>query len=246
VRDSVKSSLKSVLPPAVLAAWRRFRFEREQAYARGRSLEAVFSEIYERNTWGGGAPDARYSSGPGSMPEVTRPYENFVLAILKRDPTLTRLVDIGCGDFQVSDRILRRATRPIGYIGCDIASNVIAYNRERHTRPGVEFRCLDVTRDPVPDGDIVTVREVFQHLSNDRIAAALANLARTYRLAIVTEVQPLGPCVPNLDIASGYRTRDGLGSGVFLDKPPFSLEIVEEISQPVADGEVLRTMLVRL
>lgn len=244
--SAIKSYVKSVLPEPVLERWRRFRFNREQAHVRGRPLEDVFGEIYEKNLWATPDGGARYSSGPGSAAEVTRGYEDFVVGYIEGHPEVTRLVDIGCGDFQVAGRILARLSRPVSYVGCDIASNVVAYNQQRHSRDGVRFMRIDVTRDPVPEGDLVTVREVFQHLSNDAIVAALANLRRSFKHAIVTESQPLHPTAPNLDIVSGYRTRDGLNSGVFLDLPPFGLEILDEYVTAAPTSEVLRSMLVRL
>lgn len=242
----VKAYLKSVLPSGAHSAWRRLRYAYEQSQARGRPLEQVFGEIYEKNYWATPEGNARYSSGPGSAPGVTRGYEDFVIDYLTRNPEIQRLVDIGCGDFQVANRILARAPRPISYVGCDIVGNVVAYNQAQHARPGVTFMQLDVTRDSLPPGDLVTIREVFQHLSNDAILAALANLRGSFRHAIVTESQPVATKRPNLDIVSGYRTRDGLQSGVFLDLPPFGLTILDEYKVAVSDTEVLRSMVVAL
>jgi SAM-dependent methyltransferase len=181
---------------------------------------------------------------------VTEGYEAFVTGYLDADPSFHRLIDIGCGDFQVSQRILARLKKPVSYVGCDIASLVVADNQARHGVEGrIEFRALDVANDELPPGDIVTVREVFQHLSNDTILAALANLRGTFRRAIVTEAVLLKPSKPNLDIASGYRTRDGLKSGVYLELAPFNLEVLDRYEVPVGgndDGEVLRTLVVAL
>lgn len=246
VARDLKAYLKAKLPAAFVDRWQRFRFAREQAHARGRPLGDVFEEIYEKDLWANAADGARYSSGPGSLPDATRDYEDFVVDYLCRHPDIQRLVDIGCGDFQVASRILEKLGRPVRYVGCDIAANVVAYNRARHGRDGVEFLNLDVTRDPLPPGDIVMIREVFQHLSNDAITAALANLKRSFAYAIVTEAQPLQPVSPNLDIVSGYRTRDGLNSGVFLELAPFNLTIVDQMSVEASPSEVLRTTLVRL
>jgi SAM-dependent methyltransferase len=245
ITSTLKASLKSIAPAAWLSRWRRYRFDREQDLVRGQPLEKVFSDIYENNTWATPEAGVRYSSGPGSAAEITRGYEDFVVRFVESRPGIGRIVDIGCGDFQVSGRILARLTKPVDYIGCDIAKNVIAYNQQQHGRAGVSFRHLDVTRDPLPAGDLVTVREVFQHLSNDAIHAALANLARAFELAIVTEAQPVSPVAPNLDIASGYRTRDGLASGVYLDQPPFGLRIIDEYVMRRGDG-MLRTVVVAL
>ncbi len=123
---------------------------------------------------------------------------------------------------------------------------MVAYNEAHHARPGVRFVALDVTSDPLPEGEFVTVREVLQHLSNDSIEAALANMRRTFPRAIVTEMQP-GRCeVPNLDIVSGYRTRDGLHSGVYLNLPPFGLTILDEYVMSASTNELLRPVLVAL
>ena len=130
--------------------------------------------------------------------------------------------------------------------GVPVPKGQVAYNEAHHARPGVRFMALDVTSDPLPEGDLVTVREVFQHLSNDRIEAALANLRRTFPRAIVTEMQPCRCDAPNLDIVSGYRTRDGLGSGVYLDLPPFGLTVLDEYVMPVSANEHLRSALVAL
>lgn len=246
VTHHIKDYFKGILPESALAAWRRVRYSYEQAQARGRPLEQVFGEIYEKNIWATPEGSARYSSGPGSAPGVTLGYENYVIDYLTRHPEIERLVDIGCGDFQVASRILARAPRPITYVGCDIVGDVVAYNQAHHARPGVSFMQLDVTRDALPPGDLVTVREVFQHLSNSAILAALKNLRGTFQHAIVTESQPVATDRPNLDIVSGYRTRDGLHSGVYLNLPPFGLTILDEFVVTASTNEVLRSMVVIL
>ncbi len=108
------------------------------------------------------------------------------------------------------------------------------------------FLHANVAKDPLPEGDIVTIREVFQHLSNDTILAALANLRRNFKFAIVTEAVPVHPAAPNLDIVSGYRTRDGLNSGVFPELPPYNLKIVARYEHSVSPREVLRTLVVEI
>lgn len=246
---SLKSLVKPLVPKRVLESWRRRRYEAEQAHYKDRPLNEVFEEIYEQHTWDRTGSTARYRSGPGSDSSVTERYEAFVVDYLLRHPEIGTLVDIGCGDFQVSGRILdalARQGRAIDYVGCDIAANVVAYNSETFARPGVRFQVLDVTREMPPGGDIVTVREVFQHLSNAHIASALANLARCYRHAIITESVLPEVNTYNVDIVSGYRTRDGYGSGVFVDKPPFDLTVVEEHVTAVSAGQNLRTTVVAL
>ncbi len=105
---AAKALLKSVLPSPVADRWKRYRFDREQAEAPGKPLAAVFNEIDENNVWAMPTGVARYSSGPGSRPEVTRGNDDFVIGYIKSRPVIGRLVDIGCGDIQVASRILER------------------------------------------------------------------------------------------------------------------------------------------
>jgi SAM-dependent methyltransferase len=242
----VKDALRWLLPNSVRRSWQRHRFAREQAEALNKPLPEVFQDIYERGLWSS-ADGPRYQSGHGSLPGVTAGYEAFVTGYLERHPSITSLVDVGCGDFQVSSRIMKRLSRPITYIGCDIAANIIKHNEATYGRPGeIEFAQLNVATDPLPPGHLVTVREVFQHLSNDTILAALNNLRRRFKTAIITEAVHIRPDKPNLDIVSGYRTRDALNSGVYLEAAPFNLTILEQFETDASPIEVYRTLVVAL
>ncbi len=242
----IKSLLRPLIPARLHEPWQRYKFDGEQRLAQGVPLEQTFTEIYESGVWAR-ASGVRYHSGPGSMPDVTKAYEDFVTGYLERDLAIRTLVDIGCGDFQVSRRILQRLRRPIRYHGCDIAPKLVDYNQQQFGHAGkISFHHINVASGPLPDGDIVTIREVFQHLSNETILAALANLRRSFKRAIVTESVYRSPAAPNLDIVSGYRTRDGLKSGVYLDLAPFSLRVLEQVDCPVSNDEVLRTVVVAL
>ena len=155
-------------------------------------------------------------------------------------------MDVGCGDFQVGRRVLDRLSRPIAYIGCDIAKNVIAYNTQTFARPGVSFVALDITRELPPAGGLVTVREVLQHLSNAAIHKALAYLSQRFTRAAITEAIFIEPSAPNLDMVSGHWTRDRQRSGVYLDLPPFSLTVLEESRKDDESSEAYRTTVVAL
>lgn len=245
---SLKSFVRPLVPKRILRYWQRRRYEAEQAHYKDKPLNEVFEEIYEQHTWDRGG-SGHYRSGPGSSARVTQRYEAFVADYILRHTQIQTLVDIGCGDFQVSGRILDALAaqgRQIDYVGCDIAANVIAYNTGTFGRPGVLFKLLDVTRELPPAGDIVTVREVFQHLSNAHISSALDNLAKCFKRAIITEALTEDVRTPNVDIISGYRTRDGYYSGVLVDMPPFSRRVVEEHVSTPSPGHRLRTTVVAL
>lgn len=244
--NSMKKMVRPLAPEPVLRLWRRRQFLEEQKAAQGKPLAKVFEEIYETDAWAKAEGVRRYSSGPGSLPEIAGAYENFLVGWFDARPELRVWVDVGCGDFQVAERILARLKNPPRYVGCDIAANVVAFNQEHFAREGVSFQQLDVTRDPLPDGDVVTIREVFQHLSNAAILEAIANLRARFKTAIVTESTPVEIGTPNVDLVSGYRTRDGHQSAVFLDLPPFSLKLLEKHDLARQGPDVMRTVVVQL
>jgi hypothetical protein len=85
---------------------------------------------------------------------------------------------------------------------------------------------------------------VLQHLSNDQIAKILPKLSQ-YRCVIITEHIPnrAKPYQPNVNKAQGPDIRLFWNSGVFIDRPPFSIPntLLEEIlsvpGTPIRMGE---------
>ncbi|WP_353567763.1 class I SAM-dependent methyltransferase [Haloferula sargassicola] len=155
-------------------------------------------------------------------------------------------VDLGCGDFQVGSRLFDRFDR---YVAVDIVPSLIEAHRSNPAYQGVDFRCVDAIADSLPEGDVIFVRQVLQHLSNQEIAEILPKLKK-FRYAIVSEHLPSEQTLrrKNLDKVHGGEIRLVKGSGVYLDAPPFSLEyctaeLLLEVSgfdRPVAGG-VIRT-----
>ena len=83
------------------------------------------------------------------------------------------VVDLDCGDFHVGSRLRCLCS---GYVACDIVEPLIAFNAKTFEGLGVDFRTLDLTKDELPSGEVVFVRQVLQHLSNDDIARALPGI----------------------------------------------------------------------
>jgi SAM-dependent methyltransferase len=206
----VRGLIKAVTPsPLRRAARNLYRAVKSQ------SLEWVFADVYRRNAWGG---NTGCHSGPGShLAAIVEPYLESVTQFLKGLPKKPVVVDLGCGDFNVSQHLVPYTSL---FIGCDIAGAVI----ERNGRlfPRVAFRQVDITRGPLPEADICIVRQVLQHLDNRRIVAALRKMVR-YPIWIVTEHVPFGEnFTPNMDMRAGCDVRVPVSSGVVLSAPPFN------------------------
>jgi hypothetical protein len=209
----------------------------------------VFTAVYREAKWGA-SPDGDFYSGTGSHdPSVVLPYVEAVTAFLQSLPKAASLVDLGCGDFNVGRQLRPHCDK---YIACDVVPDLIARNRIKFQDLDVDFRCLDITDNDFPDGEIVLLRQVLQHLSNVQILNVIPKLCR-YRFLLLTEHLPSVPDFrPNLEKPAGATVRLSLGSGVVLTKPPFNLRARSEnviCSNPQPIGHlsgVVRTVLYEL
>jgi SAM-dependent methyltransferase len=242
---SIKSTVKRFVPHFILAAYGRERLRWDMAMSRGKSREEIFSDIYEKNRWGG--EPGSYVSGSGSRPDIIGPYISVLRALI-RSERVKCIVDLGCGDFEVAHRIL---SPELNYVGCDIVPGLAARNAARFANERIEFRNLDMVTDPLPEGDLCIIRQVFQHLSNGDIATVLRK-ARQYPLLVVTDEQVFGDrSDDNIDILPYHGTRRLFGQGLKLEAVPF-FERVEILLEHSSGSEYsatydtyLRTVLIR-
>ncbi|WP_374333561.1 class I SAM-dependent methyltransferase, partial [Aestuariivirga sp.] len=135
------------------------------------------------------------------------------------------------------------------YVACDVVPDLIAFNRNAYSHLDVDFRVLDMAEDALPEGDVVFVRQVLQHLGNAAIARAVAKIAVRYKYLVLTEHVPeSADFAPNVDIVTGAGTRLQLGSGVVLTRAPFNLAAASEriICESPQLGGVIRTTVYTL
>jgi SAM-dependent methyltransferase len=215
------------------------------AMSHRKSRTEIFSDIYENNRWGG--EPGSYDSGSGSRPDIAGPYISALRALIRHEG-VTHIVDLGCGDFEVARRIL---SPELSYIGCDIVPGLVARNAARFATEHIEFRNLDIVTDPLPEGDLCIIRQVFQHLSNGDIATVLRK-TRQYPLLVVTDEQVVGDnSDENIDIVAYHGTRRLFGQGLKLEAGPFfeRAKTLLEHSSGSEYSEIsktyLRTVLIR-
>lgn len=243
---TVREIAKALLPASWLHALRRFRAGRSEY--RHQTVQQVFTSVYERKLWGSsGDPADKFFSGSGSRnDEVASVYVSAMQSFLADFRDKPDVVDLGCGDFYVGAQI-----RPWcgAYTACDIVAPLIAYNRQVYKDLGVDFQTLDLTTDALPRGDILFLRQVLQHLSNEQIRQAIRKIVATYKLLVVTEHLPLGrDFTPNLDKPHGPDIRLFFNSGVVLTSPPFSLPVYGQrvLCEVPELGGIVRTTLYQL
>lgn len=183
----------------------------------------AMKQVYEMNLWGGSGTD--FYSGSGShRSEIVDPYIEVVSSFLKSIEKPPVVCDLGCGDFNVGKQLVPFAKQ---YIAVDIVEDLIHHNKKKFKAENLEFHCLDMAKDELPEGDCALVRHVLQHLSNVEIKHIIPKLVN-YRYVIVTEHLPEGTFEPNQDIISGQGIRLKNQSGVDLEAPPFEMKIKNE------------------
>ena len=167
-------------------------------------------------------------SGIGSRhEEFTEVYidkiKNFLLSL----PSKPSVVDLGCGDFFIGSRLRKYCNK---FTAIDIFEELIEFNKEKFVNQNVDFQTLDITKDPLPPGDICFLRNVLQHFSNDHIQKFLKLMLGKYKYLIITEHLPEeeGYFRPNIDKITGPNIRIQSNSGVILTEPPFNLKYLEK------------------
>lgn len=168
-------------------------------------LQSVFQQIYRNNDWGS---SGKVYSGVGSDPDKCSDYINFICHYIIRNKFRT-VLDIGCGDFRVGAEIARRCPDTM-FVAMDLVYEVIAVNKRTYSNlTNVHFGVINLVEQvPVADGDLVIVKDVLQHLSNQSIIKAISNISRYREIILVNYMLPDYPVI-NEDKVDGKHIRGG-------------------------------------
>lgn len=203
---------------AITIAERRFAEQKQELEKLG--LQEKFERIYQTNLWA----DPETRSGTGSSLDSTRVLRERLPGALHELGTRV-LLDVPCGDFTWMERV---DLTGIDYIGGDIVRSIVESNRQEKTGKRRSFIELDITRDKLPDADVLLCRDCLVHLSYANIARVLDNVrGSNIRYMLMTSFPGRGD---NTDIEDGdWRPLD-------FEAPPFSfpkpvLTIVEECEE---------------
>ncbi|WP_025037078.1 class I SAM-dependent methyltransferase [Bradyrhizobium sp. DOA9] len=163
--------------PAVLA---HERFAADRDNFAGLDLAARFERIERTNLWGA----ATSVSGLGSEDVATAALQEALPQLLQRLGARS-LLDAPCGDAGWISRL----KLDLDYTGIDIVPSLIDANRRRVAADGSSGRFLvaDITRDALPQADVILCRDCLVHLSFANIHRALAQFRMSgARLLLVT------------------------------------------------------------
>jgi len=202
---------------------RKFRAKYSARKYKNLTPQQIFEKIYQKGAWGlSEDPLQPFFSGRGSHADViVSTYLNAVQDFLSGFIEKPSVVDLGCGDFSVGSKIRHLCGK---FTACDVVTKLIEFNRVKYKNLDIDFRVLDLTTNDLPSGDIVFIRQVLQHLSNEQILSALPQISLKYKFLVLTEHLPNAEIIiHNLDKMAGPDIRLNNKSGIVLTSPPFNL-----------------------
>lgn len=208
------STLRTIARKLPLASrlYRRVQDSYRAARRERMDPEAIFTDIFQNNDWAGGDS----VSGQGSDLEQTRVVVELLPELL-RELSVTRFLDLPCGDFHWMSRV---DLTGVDYLGGDIVKDLVAKNA-RHQRAKVRFQHLDLLAGELPAVDLALCRDCLVHFSDEDVFRALRNLARSGSRYLLTTTFP--------DRAQNPPISTGKWRPLNLQAAPFSLPAPERL-----------------
>lgn len=143
-------------------------------------MKEIFEDIIHNHRWcdvlcGSGSTLTYTTRLRDDLPDLLATYQ------------ITSMLDAPCGDF--SWMSLVAFPKPFTYIGADIVESMILDNRQNY--PDVDFRVLDISKDRLPDADMIFVRDCLIHLSNVDVLRVLDNIcSSSIKYVMLTSYKP--------------------------------------------------------
>jgi SAM-dependent methyltransferase len=175
------------------------------------------------------------ASGPGSTLDATTPIRSFIERIIS-EYSVETIVDIGCGDWNWMSQVnLGRAT----YLGLDVVPETVEMNKQRFgDRQNVSFEFTNAIQQVPPAGDLVIIRDVLFHLSNDNAFSVLQNINRSGSKLLLTTTFP--DIESNADLERYGANIDGWGyRPINVEASPFNLlNPIDSVEEPEPGRQV--------
>jgi Capsular polysaccharide synthesis protein/Methyltransferase domain len=170
-------------------------------------IEEVFTKIFQNNR----RIRDESVSGPGSSLEQTVEIRQR-LPVLFEDLKVRSLLHAGCGDFHWMKHLMLGIEQ---HIGVDIVQELVEHNQRMLGGSNRTFVKLDITRDSLPQVDLILCRDCLVHFSFQEVFNALRNFKKSQSTYLLTT--SFTGARPNTEITTGsWRPLN-------LQLPPFNL-----------------------
>jgi len=135
--------------------------------------EQMFTAIYEQKMWGDQYGET--VSGESSTLVATKTLREELPKLFK-EFNITSMLDAPCGDFNWM-RVFMKDHPEIQYTGADIVEPMIVKLQSTDTAENQKFIQLDITRDQLPDTDLIMCRDCLFHLEQQLVGDFIRNFA---------------------------------------------------------------------
>jgi len=187
-----------------------------------KDLETLFSSYYNNNYW----RNNESVSGGGSTIEGTKILREKLEKLFSKYE-IKSILDLPCGDYNWMQYVKKDG---IKYTGADIVGEMVEIDNKLFKNDLINFVKLDITKDNLPQNDLIIVRDCFVHLSYENILKALKQIKQSKSKYLL--VTSFSKWPRNFDIPNGMWRPINLEKAPFLiDKP---LEIIVEESEKSA------------
>lgn len=160
----VKQALKVVLRPIMSQP----AAENEERHLQ---LKEKFSEVYEKNIFGGRVSRSGEGSDLIQTEIIRRELPNLV-----KDFSIRTFLDAPCGDWYWMKETDLGVEQ---YLGVDIVDAMIEKHTKNFGSPSRTFLCLNLATDSLPKADLIFSRDCLVHLSFEDALKIIANFKRS-------------------------------------------------------------------
>ena len=196
------------------------------ALLKRKTVEKRFESIYKNNSWGG----TTSVSGRGSDLDQTKTLIKELPSLFE-DLNISSILDIPCGDFNWIKKINLNKYQ---YIGADIVKEIIDNNKKLYEKENVSFQKINLIEDPLPQADLILVRDCLVHFSYNNIFKALNNICRSGSKYLLTTTFTNRQSNENI-ITGEWRTLNLQLKPFYLPKP------IKIVNERCTEGNMLYT-----
>jgi hypothetical protein len=134
-------------------------------------MEQIFAKIYKENLW----QNKESVSGRGSTLNWTTNLRKN-LSLVLTELNVKTFLDLPCGDFNWGKTF---DYGEINYIGGDIVEEIVKENQRKYGNDKTKFLHINLSKDVLPDVDIIMVRDCLMHLSDEDSLKCIDNIKKS-------------------------------------------------------------------
>jgi hypothetical protein len=231
IRKRIINTVKSLIPLKIKQAIKAsIGFAMPRVASESQQLKEKFSEVYEKNIFGGHVS----RSGEGSNLVQTENIRYELPKIIK-EFSIETFMDAPCGDWYWMKETNLGVEH---YIGVDIVDAMIERHKKDFGSPFHNFQCLNLATDSLPKADLIFCRDCLVHLSFVDALKVIANFKKSGAKYLLTTTfadrernadlvgvdsfwRPLNMCLTPFDFPEPILViNEGCteGAGLYVDK----------------------------